>query len=742
MGDSLEQYDVVWDTPSRDSSGSMPIGNGDIGLNVWVEEGGDLLLYIGKTDAWSGNGRLLKLGRVRVKLWPSPFASGLPFRQTLKLRQGENEIVAGEGGSEVVVRVWVDANQPVARVEIEGESELEVQVGLEIWRTEVRQIARGGLVGDRLEDGESFSAFGITGPDPVYQHPDTVMPASDNRIVWCHRNTYSVFPITMWLQGLESLMEEIPDPLLNHTSGGCIRCDGLVSVDDVTLRSDQPRGQHLVSVYALAEQTETVEEWVERLDETIGRADATDLEEASRAHREWWNAFWNRSWIRVTGDEDAAVVSRALHLQRWVNACGGRGAYPIKFNGTIFNVDSLETRRGVRSRFDADYRRWGPCYWFQNTRPIYWPMLACGDYDLMQPFFRMYSDVLPLAQARTPIYYGHDGAFFPETIYFWGTYQNEIYGWDREGKPLGHVENRYLRFYWSGGLELSSIMLDYYDYTQDPVFLQSVLLPMVDSIVTFYDQHYERDARGKIRFFPGQSLETWWECVNPMPEIAGLKFVLGKLLSLPEGATTEEQRQNWQRMLGELPAIPTRQVDGETILSPADEFDVLRNSENPELYAVHPYRLYGVGKPGLRMAQRTFEERRFKAMEKARPGYHPDPPQAAMLGLADAAREYAIEYFKYRDPASRFMAFYAAAADWLPNQQTGNVAMLALQKMLMQTEGRRIILLPAWPEDWDVEFKLHAPYNTTVEGSYRNSKLERLDVTPGSRAKDVEYGAP
>jgi len=30
----------------------MPLGNGDIGLNVWTEPGGDLLFYISKTDAW------------------------------------------------------------------------------------------------------------------------------------------------------------------------------------------------------------------------------------------------------------------------------------------------------------------------------------------------------------------------------------------------------------------------------------------------------------------------------------------------------------------------------------------------------------------------------------------------------------------------------------------------------------------------------------------------------------------
>jgi len=61
--------------------------------------------------------------------------------------------------------------------------------------------------------------------------------------------------------------------------------------------------------------------------------------------------------------------------------------------------------------------------------------------------------------------------------------------------------------------------------------------------------------------------------------------------------------------------------------------------------------------------------------------------------------------------------------------------------MVMQAAGQRIILLPAWPKDWDVEFKLHAPYNTLVEGVYREGKLEQLTVTPESRAKDIECPA-
>ena len=57
--------------------------------------------------------------------------------------------------------------------------------------------------------------------------------------------------------------------------------------------------------------------------------------------------------------------------------------------------------------------------------------------------------------------------------------------------------------------------------------------------------------------------------------------------------------------------------------------------------------------------------------------------------------------------------------------------------MLLQTDGQRVFLLPAWPKEWDVQFKLHAPHKTVIEGCYRNGKLETLRVTPASRRKHV-----
>ena len=68
--------------------------------------------------------------------------------------------------------------------------------------------------------------------------------------------------------------------------------------------------------------------------------------------------------------------------------------------------------------------------------------------------------------------------------------------------------------------------------------------------------------------------------------------------------------------------------------------------------------------------------------------------------------------------------------------------MKTFQSMLMQTDGRKIFLLPAWPKEWNVEFKLHAPQQTIIEGAYRDGRVISLQVTPGSRRADLEIVHP
>ena len=58
---NADNLTLVFSTPSEDSSGSVPLGNGENATNIWVEKKtGDLLLLLARTDSFDGFGRLLK----------------------------------------------------------------------------------------------------------------------------------------------------------------------------------------------------------------------------------------------------------------------------------------------------------------------------------------------------------------------------------------------------------------------------------------------------------------------------------------------------------------------------------------------------------------------------------------------------------------------------------------------------------------------------------------------------------
>ena len=93
----------------------------------------------------------------------------------------------------------------------------------------------------------------------------------------------------------------------------------------------------------------------------------------------------------------------------------------------------------------------------------------------------MYLNMLPLQTDITRIYYGHEGAFFPETLNFFGMYIQDDWGWNNKGKAS---QTRWIRYHYSGALEMLSEMLDSYNYTKDEAFAAdtSFLLPPKSSV--------------------------------------------------------------------------------------------------------------------------------------------------------------------------------------------------------------------------------------------------------------------
>ena len=209
--------------------------------------------------------------------------------------------------------------------------------------------------------------------------------------------------------------------------------------------------------------------------------------------------------------------------------------------------------------------------------------------------------------ARTKACYKLDNAaVFPETMYFWGLPNVGDYGL---GNPGPEMASPYIRRHFNNGIELTAMMLEYFNHTRDENFIRETLLPVADPLIAFFELHWpKRDANGKIVFDPSQALETYQTVTNPLPDIAGLHYVLPRLLALPERTTTQEQRARWQRMLKLLPPIPTAEADGKKVMLPAAVHGGAANFENPELYAVFPYQALWSWQPGPRDRPRDFRQ--------------------------------------------------------------------------------------------------------------------------------------
>ena len=50
--------------------------------------------------------------------------------------------------------------------------------------------------------------------------------------------------------------------------------------------------------------------------------------------------------------------------------------------------------------------------------------------------------------------------------------------------------------------------------------------------------------------------------------------------------------------------------------------------------------------------------------------------------------------------------------------------------------------LPAWPADWDVDFKLHLEKGAVISGSVTGGKLTEWNITPTGRKQDVVVHEP
>lgn len=773
------QYNIRWDTQSKNAAESMPVTGGDIACNVWVENG-ELLFYMSRSGSFSENGTYLKLGRIRINLTPNPFGASAPFSQELMLRDGFIEI-AGTTGTKneaykTKIRVWVEVFDPVIHVDIQSAKPVAVEAAYESWRTNDRELAPG-------PGGERFSCFNLEGyPGKVTESKDIIVQTKDG-ILFYHRNPVKklIPEVLIQQQGLEAFADKITDDLKNRTSGGMLTGTNFIPAGEGEgiyldtpfkswkIKSKQSGKDHHLMVVTNIGQTETVAEWKEQLRGRIASSSVNN-KTAFEKTTSWWNNFWERSWIFISPENPdpknpAWQMSRNYQLFRYQLGGNAFGEYPTKFNGGSLTFDPGLIEK--EHAYNPDWRKWGgSVFTAQNQRLVYWPMLKSGDFDAILPQFELYRKGLPGATARVAAHFGHEGAVYGEYTSIPGMAFGDGYGWKGEssyrnrgveipfGDPRANASRGYndlaekgvmangsVAYHWESQLEHASMILQFHRFSGKDI---SIYMPFIRAAVLFFDEHYQIREKmrtgqplgkdGKLVIYPSTSCESYRGAKNPADLIAGLRACLTGLLDLDGKYLTQADKDYYRGFLSRVPDYTFAEVNGLKIIKPAAEWLTESNQELPQFYPLFPFDQFKIGDNEIQVFKNTY------ALAPAfRKGviqsWHQDGIQFARMGMTKEAADYNTR--KLKDSDRRYPTFWGPGHDWVPDHNHGGSGMIGLQEMLMQTFGDKILLFPAWPKEWDVDFKLHAPNNTTVEGVLANGKLISLKVTPESRRKDV-----
>jgi Domain of unknown function (DUF5703) len=772
--DDLEAYRVVWDTPSQNASESMPLVGGDLGCNLWVEDG-ELRLYLQRSGCLSENGEYLKLGRVRIALSPNPFEREVPFHQSLDLRNGNIDIRSGVPGEGLTtITCWVDVFDSSVNIAIDSETAVTARASYDNWRFEDDELVDGN--GRR----ERFACFSLEGyPGKVTRARDEIR-FEDDGVLFYHRNPKdSLIPgVLITQQGLEAYRDEIFDDIKDRTFGGVLRGGNMAPADTSegtyhgtpyrswTIESEAPARRHEITLISSVEQAPDLDAWSKDL--LAAARQPRDLEASRQRSETWWNDFWNRSHIIVNSDRANTTdppwrVGRNYQLFRYQLGGNFRGEYPTKFNGGNLGFDPVLV--GSSYTYTPDWRQWGGAvHTAQNQRLLYWPMLKAGDFDAIIPQFELYRKGLPGALARVREHFGHDGAVFTEYMNAPGLVLGAGWGWDARNHrgrgteiPLGDerahgargyndlVEagiqaNQSCAYHYESQLEHAYMILEYHRFTGADI---SAYLPFIKASIVFFDEHYrtrqslrtgdELDDSGKLVIYPSTACETYRGATNPTDLVAGLHACIDGLLALGDDAISPDERRFFEAMRTRVPDYSFAVEEGDTIMLPAASWKAVKNVELPQFYPLFPFDRFRLGDEEISVFRDTYRHAPdFKGMVIS---WHQDGIFFARMGMVEEAANYTLA--KLKDSPRRFPTFWGPGHDWVPDHNWGGSGMIGLQEMALQTIGSDLTILPAWPADWCVDLRLHAPDQTIVELTYDGKHITALEVTPASRTKDV-----
>ncbi len=533
----------------------------------------------------------------------------------------------------------------------------------------------------------------------------------------------------------------------DETDGAMAQCTVAAAVGAEPLAEADADGARLAFVRAAGDTVHLILATAVSADGTDPVPAARELLAAARAEgaaaitartAAWWSDFWRGGpdLDLVSADGSAERFAGHWRYLVWLMAIANRGRHPVKFNGGLWRVTP------------DDHRQWGGGYWYYNMRDVVLAMLPAGRPELARNFFAMYLDAADTLRAQTRHLFAHGGLTVPETM----SCDGAMYRRDRERLYVGPTW--FTQEIFSTGLEVAHHLLQFARYTGD-AGLRERAYPFVRDVVEFFACHLRREEDGHFHLYPANSHETWWHVKDDLPDLAGLRAVIPRLLALSEELDRDpERRPAWRELLDRLAPLPRGRlfVDGDIAPAVHDnglfgfgpvvgaidaEAEVyapgvfvhdkeMHNCHPTAIYGVYPFQISGIGTPDRQVAIDTF---RTNVQPFFRTEWAADVIVPALLGLAAEARELLLRFADSQwERGKQYFERYGKTAT-------------TLAAMLLQSHDGVLRVFPAAPNDWNGNFTLSAEGPCTVSARRCHGTVVQVEIV-GGHDRDLVLANP
>jgi len=390
-----------------------------------------------------------------------------------------------------------------------------------------------------------------------------------------------------------------------------------------------------------------------------------DLHKMQEAHRQWWNAFCQRSFV--------SIPNARFESHYWIQ---------------LYKLGSATRSGSVVPDLSGPWLKcntqWAAVWWNLNMQLTYYPVAVANHVDLHEPLIRLLKQELDNGNLKRNVPENHgrrdESAYFgnPTTVH--NLINKDLYWGRKKSLRLNHLP-------W-----ICHTNWEAYRRTMDDKMLRESLFPLTRAAFTFIFPYITERGDGRLTIRETYSSE-YGRAHDANEALAMIRWGCHALLWMTERLGIDDPDiPRWKDIQARLVDAP---VDANGLMVGSDVPFAHSHRHYSHLMAIVPFRMWDISDPAKKeVAERSLKH--WLSLNKALQGYSftGASKMYSYLGDGDKALAMLQNYFRRFDKPN---TMYTEGSS--PVIETPLSVARAVQDMLLQSHDV-IRVFPAIPSSW------------------------------------------